>query len=130
MSEPRFLDTETIHKLHRKSLERFGGADGVRDLGRHSLEPELDAVGTSGTAGDGAVPVVDAHTMNPEVVLATLSRLGGSVGRVRIVGCQPASLQDGIGLTPAVQAAVGPAADLCIELASEAVQPARKGIHP
>jgi death-on-curing protein len=27
------LETETIHKLHRKSLERFGGADGVRDVG-------------------------------------------------------------------------------------------------
>jgi len=28
--------------------------------------------------------------MSPDVVLATLSRLGGSVGRIRIVGCQPA----------------------------------------
>jgi len=33
VSKPRFLDTETIHKLHRKSLEQFGGADGIRDLG-------------------------------------------------------------------------------------------------
>jgi len=27
------LDTETIHQLHRKSLERFGGSDGIRDVG-------------------------------------------------------------------------------------------------
>ena len=33
MSEPRFLDTETIHQLHRRSLERFGGTNGLRDIG-------------------------------------------------------------------------------------------------
>ena len=57
--------------------------------------------------------MVDAHTMNPDVVLATLARLGGSVERIFIVGCQPADLQDGMGLTPAVAAAVEDAVDLC-----------------
>ena len=60
--------------------------------------------------------------MGPEAVLATLSRLGGSVERIRIVRCQPADLQDGMGLTPAVEAAVDSAVALCLELAADIVQ--------
>jgi len=60
--------------------------------------------------------------MSPDVVLAMLSRLGGSVGRIRIVGSQPADLQDGVGLTPAVEAAVDIAVELCLELAADIVQ--------
>jgi hydrogenase maturation protease len=89
------------------------------------IEPEPDTVGTSGTAGE--MPVVDAHTMNPDVVLATLRRLGGSVEKILIVGCQPADLQDGMGLTPAVAAAVEDAAQLCLQLVSEMVEPITKG---
>jgi hydrogenase maturation protease len=72
------------------------------------IEPEVDA--------DGGYPEVDAHTMSPDVVLATLARLGGSVGRTVIVGCQPADLREGMGLSPAVAAVVDDAADLCLEV--------------
>ena len=48
----------------------------------------------------GCRPAVDAHTMSPDVVLATLDRLGGSVDRIFIVGCQPANLDEGMGLSP------------------------------
>jgi hypothetical protein len=44
------------------------------------IEPEVDAY--LGDVRD--VPMVDAHTMSPDVVLATLARLGGSVGRIVI----------------------------------------------
>ena len=33
MKNPEFLDTETIFKLHAVSLHRFGGTEGVHDLG-------------------------------------------------------------------------------------------------
>jgi hydrogenase maturation protease len=92
------------------------------------IEPELDAVGTNETAGE--VAVVDAHTMSPDVVLATLRRLGGTVERILIVGCQPADLQDGMGLTTAVAAAVEEAAQLCFQLVSEMVEPVTKGAFP
>ena len=42
--------------------------------------------------------VVDAHTMGPDVVLATLARLGAEVNRIRVVGCQPATLEEGVRL--------------------------------
>ena len=86
--------------------------------------------GASSEATTGTCPVVDAHTMNPDVVLATLRRLGGSVERIFIVGCQPADLHDGMGLTPAVAAAVDDAADLCVQLVSELVEPVEKGASP
>ena len=72
------------------------------------IEPEVDA--------DSGIAMVDAHTMSPDVVLATLARLGGSVGRIVIVGCQPAELCEGMGLSPAVAAVVDDAADLCVEV--------------
>ncbi|HEX3796327.1 MAG TPA: hydrogenase maturation protease [Acidimicrobiales bacterium] len=82
------------------------------------IEPELGQPGD-----DTAAPVVDAHTMSPDVVLASLAYLGGSVDTIFIVGCQPADLQDGMGLTPAVAAAVNDAVEMCCQLASEIVQP-------
>ena len=66
--------------------------------------------------------VLDAHTMSPDVVLATLARLGGSVGRIVIVGCQPAVLDEGMGLSPAVASALDAAADLCLEVVADIAQ--------
>jgi hydrogenase maturation protease len=60
--------------------------------------------------------------MSPDVVLATLSRLGGSVGRIRIVGCQPARPPGRRGAHPAVEAAVDIAVELCLELAADSLQ--------
>jgi hydrogenase maturation protease len=87
------------------------------------IEPDAD-----GLAPNEEAPVVDAHNMSPEVVLATLARLGGSVPRVYVVGCQPASLDEHMGLSPPVAAAVDSAVELCRNLIDEIVQLAGKGI--
>ncbi|MFE9382095.1 hydrogenase maturation protease [Streptomyces sp. NPDC007025] len=60
------------------------------------------------TAG---VPAVDGHHMSPDAVLALLETLregtGGSAPRrVFVVGCEPADLAEGIGLSAPVAAAV------------------------
>jgi hydrogenase maturation protease len=89
------------------------------------IQPESE---TSPGGGHETVPVVDAHSMDPRVVLATLARLGGRVERIYLVGCQPANLQEGIGLTPAVAAAVDSAVALCRQLLTEMLQPTGKGI--
>ena len=72
---------------------------------------------------DGVAPVVDAHSMSPAVVLDTLAGLGGTVGRIVVVGCQPATLDEGIGLSPPVAAAVDPAVDLCRRLLDDITEP-------
>jgi hydrogenase maturation protease len=89
------------------------------------IEPEVE-----GYLGDVLdVPLVDAHTMSPDVVLATLARLGGSVGRIMIVGCQPGDLREGMGLSPDVAAVVDDAADLCVEVLEAVAARADHRVH-
>jgi hydrogenase maturation protease len=59
-------------------------------------------------AGDvaGAGPAMDAHSMNPAVVLQMLAAMGGQIGRVVVVGCQPSVIDERMGLSPPVEAAV------------------------
>lgn len=75
------------------------------------LEPEL---------GDAAGLSFDAHTMNPASVLQLVQALGGNVGRVLVVGCEPQSIEpnaDGsIGLSPAVSHALDEAVHMIDEL--------------
>jgi hydrogenase maturation protease len=61
-------------------------------------------------AADGsplaAMSLFDAHGMQPEVVLDMAGTLGAEAGRVLVVGCEPMSMEEGIGLSPPVAAAV------------------------
>lgn len=69
---------------------------------------------------------VDAHTMSPDAVLATLAELGGSVAKVVVIGCEPAEVSPRIGLSEplagAVDRAVGVALEVARSLAGEAVR--------
>jgi hydrogenase maturation protease len=68
------------------------------------IEPDVDGIETeSGLAEAG---IVDAHGMDPASVLALLQSLGGSVDRLLVVGCEPADVEEGMGLSEAVAAAV------------------------
>jgi hydrogenase maturation protease len=85
------------------------------------LEPDLPDPDELGEPEVGA-PVVDAHVMGPDAMLAlvcTLTpRLGGTVPRVRVVGCQPAVTDEVMGLSPPVAGAVEEAARLVCALVS------------
>lgn len=74
------------------------------------LEPDIDLQD---------VPPLDSHQMDPRAVLGMVGEMGGEVGRVLVVGCEPADMTDGIGLSPPVAAAVDGAASLVEELISE-----------
>ncbi|MFE9438807.1 hydrogenase maturation protease [Streptomyces sp. NPDC006602] len=68
-----------------------------------------------------AVPAIDGHRMTPDTVLALLDTLCAGTGgqpprRVLIVGCEPASVEEGIGLSPPVCDAVPQAVRLIDEL--------------
>jgi hydrogenase maturation protease len=89
------------------------------------LVDAVDRGGPPGTlyvieAEPGAEPgpevSMDAHDLGPDAVLSLVPRLGGTVGRVVVVGCEPAGIDAGIGLSPAVQDAVGTAVQLVIDL--------------
>ncbi|MBO0828576.1 MAG: hydrogenase maturation protease [Streptosporangiales bacterium] len=59
-------------------------------------------------AGDAEV-LMDAHDMTPDAILALVPKLGGSLGRVLVVGCEPADLGPGMELSAVVTAALGEA---------------------
>ncbi|MEV7866320.1 hydrogenase maturation protease [Streptomyces sp. NPDC088124] len=56
--------------------------------------------------GDLGSGEFDAHGMNPVAVLANLDQLGGTLPLTHVVGCTPAGVDEGIGLSEPVAAAV------------------------
>ncbi|MFI6705620.1 hydrogenase maturation protease [Nonomuraea sp. NPDC050478] len=78
----------------------------------------VDAVEVEGPPGTVAVleiddepapdapPPVDGHGMHPQAVLDLLRKLGGGVGRVLLVGCRPQVIDEVMGLSEPVAAAV------------------------
>jgi hydrogenase maturation protease len=53
---------------------------------------------------------LDAHAMNPDAVFASVRALGGTLPPTVVVGCQVESVDEGIGLSVPVAAAVDAAA--------------------
>ncbi|GAA5009469.1 hydrogenase maturation protease [Actinopolymorpha pittospori] len=79
------------------------------------------AAGSSANGPTGAAPAAreatgEGHDWSVDGVLALVPALGGQVDRVVVVGCEPADIGAGIGLSPAVENAVGPAAKLVLEI--------------
>jgi hydrogenase maturation protease len=80
------------------------------------IEPDVsDAVPPQ---PDALPPVVmDPHDLSAgSAALELVPSLGGAVDRVLVVGVQPGTVEDGIGLSDEVAGAVGPAADLVLEV--------------
>ncbi len=69
---------------------------------------EADHESLSGATG------LDAHAMDPAAVFASLNALGGRPPYTVVIGCEVACVEDGIGLSDAVAAAV-PAAMRAVE---------------
>lgn len=80
-------------------VSRQGGAPGtlyVMEADEGSVEGEIE---------DGAV--IDPHGMDPRTVLRFVKAVGGWPGKVVIVACEPAQVEElGIGLTEQVAASV------------------------
>jgi hydrogenase maturation protease len=71
-----------------------GGAPGTL----YTLEPDLDI---------GDLPEhPDAHGMNLAAVFANVRTMGATLPRTLIVGCQPAVIDERLGLSPAVAGAI------------------------
>ena len=84
-----------------------GGAPGTL----YAIEPDID--GITGDADSGTYE--NAHGLDPARVLATAKSAGARLGRVVVIGCEPAILEDEtgcIGLTGPVEAAVDPAIEM------------------
>jgi len=71
----------------------------------------------------GESRLFDAHGMQPDVVLGVLEMLGAGGARVLVVGCEPASLDYVMELSPPVANAVDAAVGVVMDLISEAGAP-------
>jgi hydrogenase maturation protease len=94
-----------------------GGAPGTV----YVIEPERRPPPDGGGQAPGLTEsmLLDAHGMQPDVMLAMAGTLGAEAGRVLVVGCEPASVAEGIGLSEPVAAAVDEAARVVMDLVRE-----------
>lgn len=76
--------------------------DAVPDRGSPGRVHVFKADHESLTAASG----LDAHAMDPGAVFASLNALGGTPPLTVVIGCEVATVEEGIGLSDAVSAAV------------------------
>jgi hydrogenase maturation protease len=96
------LATPAIDLLVLVDATARGGEPGTL----YVIDPERNPEALAGMAPD-------AHAISPFTVLAMLQSMGGTLPmRTRIIGCEPAQLDGGIGLSEMVQEAIEPAACL------------------
>ena len=84
----------------------------------YAIEPDLAAIPEYGNDGT----YQNAHGLDPVKVLAAARSAGARLGRIVVVGCEPAVLEDEtgrIGLTEPVEAAVDPAIEMIRSLVSQ-----------
>jgi hydrogenase maturation protease len=91
-----------------------GGAPGTI----HVIEPDLTGEPAAADMTLAGNPMFHAHGMQPDVVFSMLGMLGSatSVRQVLVVGCEPASVDYGMGLSESVAAAVDEAVRVVLDL--------------
>ncbi len=88
----------------------------------------VDAVPSRGLPGtvhvfeadheSSATPALDAHSMDPGAVFASLAALGGTAPYTVVVGCEAENVDEGIGLSASVDGAVEDAVEAIAEMVS------------
>src|ERR1700739_4352493 len=82
------------------------------------------------TESGSAPPAVDAHSMDPSAVFASLRALGGSPPYTVVVGCEAGSVEEGIGLTEPVAKPVPRAARAVEEIVAALQTPMAATAQP
>jgi hydrogenase maturation protease len=72
-------------------------------------------------ADQGLPSTVDSHAMDPATVFASLRGLGGVPPPTVLVGCEPADVSEGMGLSPQVAAAIEPTIEQVLHLLADRV---------
>ena len=84
---------------------------------------EPDEASVAGGIEDGEV--INPHAMDPQTVLRFVRSVGAWPGRVTVIACEPAEVEEmGWGLSETVSAAVDRAIDLVLETVGELRAPA------
>ncbi|MFI1282035.1 hydrogenase maturation protease [Streptomyces sp. NPDC020858] len=96
-----------------------GGEPGTLYLIEAGADADAGSAPPAGRPGGGAV--LDGHHMSPDAVLALLDTLCAGTGttpprRTLVLGCEPACVEEGIGLSAPVTAAVPEAVRMALDL--------------
>lgn len=84
----------------------------------YTIEPDLHDL-------ESEAAMVDAHALDPLQVLRAVKSMGGKLGRLLLVGCEPGDLggEEGrMGLTPPVEAVIVKAAEMVESLIEKELQ--------
>ena len=93
-------------------ISRQGGEAGTL----YVMEADPESIEAGIEDGD----MIDPHDMDPQTVLRFVKSVNAWPGKVIVVACEPAEIEDlGMGLSPAVEAAVGRAVDLVVSTIEE-----------
>ena len=93
-------------------ISRQGGEPGTL----YVMEADPESIEAGIEDGD----MIDPHDMDPQTVLRFVKSVNGWPGKVIVVACEPAEIEDfGIGLSPAVEAAVEQAVGLVADTLDE-----------
>ncbi|MFP5068191.1 hydrogenase maturation protease [Pseudonocardia nantongensis] len=123
----------TLYRLEHSFAE--GDEPGGRDPGGREPGGRDPGGREPGGREPGGIEL-DGHDMNPDVVLGLLRDLaaatdvGSPVGRVLVLGCEPARMDEGIGLSEPVAAAVPPALVAVDDLVELLLAPIPEGARP
>jgi hydrogenase maturation protease len=100
------------------AYEMLDGYDHVVlvDAMSHGGEPGAIALVEAETDASTATDAPDGHDMHPAAVLAYVKAIGGTPPPVTVVGCQPASIDEGIGLSEAVASSIDDAVSAVLAL--------------
>ena len=93
-------------------ISRQGGEPGTL----YVMEADPESVETGIEDGD----LIDPHDMDPQTVLRFVKAVGGWPGKVVVVACEPAQVEEmGFGLSEPVDAAVGRAVEVVSKTVDE-----------
>jgi hydrogenase maturation protease len=100
------------HALVLVDVSRQGGEPGQL----YVMEPDPDEIAAGIEDGE----VINPHGMDPQTVLRFVRAVAGWPGKVVVVACEPAEIEDiGLGLSPAVEGAVERAVELVVSTIAE-----------
>lgn len=111
--------------LAYRLLDGYDGCVIVDACERGGQPGTLYRIDTRGTHTDGAKPApqvaFDGHRMTPDAVLGLLETLSAGTGArpprsIEVVGCEPAGVEEGMGLSAPVAAAVPEAVRLIVRM--------------
>ena len=107
------MGVPTGHSSPGSTAPEANGADGVGGVGGADTgDPAL-----------AASPFFDAHGMQPDVVFSMLGQLTDQrPSRILVVGCEPATVEYGMGLSEPVASAVDEAVRVVLSLIAEQTQ--------